>query len=188
MLLVSQPTKESAHEFHGWWKTVHISPPQGDPHQSSRELRQIWNPCLMTYLRIGHLCLNRSWRILLIAHQHPPLESNATHEGNKQNNDDICTNLMSLLAGEAPGITSDCEASEELSNNTITGIEVDSDEQPPANKRRKVDIISPAKTRRRVSQRKTLKRESLRSMRQNQAAKPNRKLRNSHLEPHNTTM
>ena len=117
MLLVSQPTKESAHEFHGWWKTVHISPPQGDPHQSSRELRQIWNPCLMTYLRIGHLCLNRSWRILLIAHQHPPLESNATHEGNKQNNDGICTNLMSVLAGEAPGITSDCEASEELLNN-----------------------------------------------------------------------
>ena len=85
------------------------------------------------------------------------MESNATHEGNKQNNDDICTNLMSLLAGEAPGITSDCEASEELLNNTITGIEVDSDEQPPANKRRKVEIFSPARTRRRVSKRKSVK-------------------------------
>ena len=41
---------------------------------------------------------------------------------NKQDNDDICTNLMSLFAGEAPGITSDCETSEELSNNTITRI------------------------------------------------------------------
>ena len=63
-----------------------------------------------------------------------PKEPKPSHEPGADDN--ICTNLMSLLTGETSG------------KDEVGEIEFDAGEQPPASKKRKVEILSPVKTRR----------------------------------------